>query len=185
MFHQKQLESVEYFKYLSSIIVNHARRTRDIKSSIDMSKAAFSKKNVLFTSKLYFKWRKKLVNYYIWSIVWYGAETCILQKVYQKYPERFKMCCWRRMKISWTYRVRNEEVLQRVTDERNTLLTTEMRKATWIIQILRMNWLLKHAIKGKIEGRIEEAWRRGRRRKQLFDDPQGNESILEIETGST
>lgn len=55
MFHQKQLESVEYFKYLSSIIQNHAGRTREIKSSIGMSKAAFNKKKGLFTSKLYFK----------------------------------------------------------------------------------------------------------------------------------
>ena len=36
-----------------------------------------------------------------------------LLKVDQKYTKRFAMCCWRRMeKISWTDRVRNEEVLQ-------------------------------------------------------------------------
>jgi len=34
---------------------------------------------------------------------------------------------------------------------------------------LRRNYFLKHAIEGKIEGRIEEAERRGRRRKQLLD----------------
>jgi hypothetical protein len=32
------------------------------------------------------------------------------------------------------------------------------------------NCLLKHVIKGKIEGRIEEEGKRGRRRKQLLDE---------------
>jgi hypothetical protein len=42
-----------------------------------------------------------------------GAEIWTLWKVDQKYLENFEMC-WRRMEeISWTYRVRNEEVLQR------------------------------------------------------------------------
>ena len=41
----------------------------------------------------------------------YGAETWSLRKVYQKYLEYFEMWCWGRMeKISWTDRVRNEEV---------------------------------------------------------------------------
>jgi hypothetical protein len=35
---------------------------------------------------------------------------------------------------------------------------------------LRTNCLLKHVIEGKLEGRIEMKWRRGRRRKQLLDD---------------
>jgi hypothetical protein len=42
----------------------------------------------------------------------YGAETRTLGTVEQKYLESFEIWCWRRMdKISWTDRVRNEEVL--------------------------------------------------------------------------
>jgi hypothetical protein len=52
----------------------------------------------------------------------HGAETWTFRKVGQKYPESFEMWCWRRMdKISWTDRVRNEEVLHRVKEERNIL----------------------------------------------------------------
>jgi hypothetical protein len=73
----------------------------------------------------------------------------------QKYLESFEMWCWRRMeKISWTDRVRNEEVLHRVK-ERNILHTIKRRKANWIGHILHRNCLLKHAIEGKLEGRIE------------------------------
>jgi hypothetical protein len=73
-------------------------------------------------------------------------------------------------KISWTDRVRNEEVLHIVKEERNILHTIKRRKANWIRHILRRNCLLKHVIEGKLEGRIEMTGRRGRRRKQLLDD---------------
>jgi hypothetical protein len=73
-------------------------------------------------------------------------------------------------KISWTDRVRNEEVLHRVKKERNILHKIKRRKANWIGHILRRNCLLKHVIEGQLEGRIEITGRRGRRRKQLLDD---------------
>jgi hypothetical protein len=102
----------------------------------------------LFTSKLDLNLRKKLVKYYIWSIALYGAETWTLGKV-----DSFDMWCWRRMeKISWTDRVRNEEVLHRGKKERNIPHTIKRRKANWIGHILRRNCLLKHVIEGKLEG---------------------------------
>jgi hypothetical protein len=73
-------------------------------------------------------------------------------------------------KTSWTDRVRNEEVLHRIKEERNIVNTTKRRKANWIGHILRRNCLLKHVIEGKLEGRIEVMGIRGRRRKQLLDD---------------
>ena len=54
-------------------------------------------------------------------------------------------------KTRWTDRVRNEEVLQRVKEEKNIISTIKRRKANWIGHILRRNCLLKHVIEGKIE----------------------------------
>ena len=79
MIDQKQLENVEYFKYLGSMLTNDGRCTCEIKSRITMAKAAFNKKT-LFTSKMDLNLRKKLVKCYIWSMVLYGAI----------------MWCWRR-----------------------------------------------------------------------------------------
>jgi hypothetical protein len=62
---QKQLENVEYFNYLGSMITNDATCTHEIKSRIAMAKAAFNKKMTLFTSKLDLNLRKKLVKCYI------------------------------------------------------------------------------------------------------------------------
>jgi hypothetical protein len=78
---QKQLESVEYFSYLGSMITSDARCTREIKSRIAMAKATFNKKKSLFTSKLDLNLGKKLVKCCIWSIALYGAETLTLRKV--------------------------------------------------------------------------------------------------------
>jgi len=52
-----------------------------------VAKEAFNKKKTLFTSKLDLRLRKKLVNCYIWSMALCAAETFILRKVDQKYPE--------------------------------------------------------------------------------------------------
>ena len=85
--------------------------------------------------------------------------------------ESFERWCWRRMeKISWTDRVRNEEVLLRVNKQRNILHDIRKRKANWIGHILRRNCLLKQVIEGKIKGQIEVTRRRGRKRKKLLDD---------------
>ena len=73
-------------------------------------------------------------------------------------------------KISWTDRVRNEEVLQKIKDERNIVQTIKIKKANWIGQILHRNCLIKHVIRGEIDVRIEVTVRRGRKRKQLLDD---------------
>jgi hypothetical protein len=94
-----------------------------------MTKAAFNKKKNLFIRKLNLNLKKKLMKCYIWSIALYGAENWTLRKLDQKYLESFEMWCWRRMeKITWTDRVRNE-VLQRVKEERNILLTVNRRDA--------------------------------------------------------
>jgi hypothetical protein len=121
-----------------------------------MAKSAFNKKKNLFTSKLELNLRKKLVKGYIWSIALYGAETWTLGKVDQKYLESFEMWCWRRLEIIWTDRVRNEEVLHRVKEERNILHTIKRRKANWIGHILRRNCLLKHVIDERQKGRDNE-----------------------------
>jgi len=74
----------------------------------------------------------------------YGAEFWTLRKTDRKYLGSSEMWCWRRIEnISWTVRLRNEKVLQRVKEERNILQTIKRRKAIWTVHILRRHCLFK------------------------------------------
>ena len=122
------------------------------------------------------------LRFSIWSSVWFcylpGTDTCFtclmnlnlntlivyiplcaaeyweLRKADRKYLES-----------TWTDRVRNEELFDRVKEERSILQTTKRKKIKGIGHILRRNRLSKHVI----EGKIEVKGGRGRRRKQLLD----------------
>ena len=62
------------------------------------------------------------------------------------------MWCWRgKMQLSLTDRVKNEEVSQRVKEDRNILHTIKRRKANWIGLTLHRNYLLIHFTEGKME----------------------------------
>ena len=81
--------------------------------------------------------------------------------------ESFELCCRKMERTRWTDRVRNEEVLHRVKEDRSMQHAINRREANWIGHIMRRNCLLKHVIERKIEGRKEVAGRRGRRRIQI------------------
>jgi hypothetical protein len=74
------------------------------------------------------------------------------------------------LKLSWTDRVRNEELLHRVKEDRRLLDAIKRRQADWIGRTWRVNCLLENFVEGKMEVRIQVTGRRGRRRKQLLDD---------------
>ena len=114
-----------------------------------------------------------------YSLVW--CWNLVTSESRSEVSSKFGLWCIWRTEISWTDRVRNEETLHRVKEDRNILHTIKRTKANWIGPMVRRNCLLKHFIEGKIERRIEvtESWRR-RRRKQLLDG--GGENA---ERGST
>jgi hypothetical protein len=99
--------------------------------------------------------KNKLITACIWSTAFYGAEAWTLGKVVQKYLESFEMWRCRRMEeISWTDRLKSEEVLHGVKEERkrNVIRTVKRRKATWNDHILRRNCRVNHVIERKMEG---------------------------------
>ena len=150
---KKQPKNVAYFSYLGSIITNYARFTQGTKSRIATAKAAFTK--TLFTSlDLNLRRNQKSVTFGVQLC--YGAKTWTLQKGYHIYLESLEMWCWRRMEeMSWNNPLRNEEVLQRVKEERNISQTIKRRNANRTCYILHRNCFLKHILERNIEGRME------------------------------
>jgi hypothetical protein len=73
----------------------------------------------------------------------YGTDTGTVRAADQKQLESFEMWCWRRMeKVGWEDRVRNEDVLLRVKEQRNILHEISKRKANWIGDVLCRNWIM-------------------------------------------
>jgi len=88
-------------------------------------------------------------------------------------------------KIIWTERLRNEEVLRRIKEDKIILHTINRKMPNWLSHMLRRNCQLKHATEGKIEGRIEETGIRGGRHKQLLDETRGYWNLKEKALDST
>ena len=68
-------------------------------------------------------------------------------------------------KVGWLDKVRNDEVLRRIGEERRILKVIENRKRNWLGNCLRRDCLLTTAMEGIIEG--EKG--RVRRRMKLID----------------
>jgi len=68
------------------------------------------------------------VKWYIWGIVLYGAKTSALLKVDQKYSGSSETWCWRGIELNWSDRVRKEEVLYTVKEERKVPQTIKRKK---------------------------------------------------------
>ena len=73
-------------------------------------------------------------------------------------------------KISWTDRVKNELVLQRVEEQRNIVHKTKQRNVNWFRYILRRNCLPIYVIQINMEGRMGVTGGPRRRRKELLND---------------
>ena len=106
----------------------------------------------------------RFVKCYVWSVLLYAMETWTLKMTDINRLEAFEMWIYRRLlKISWTDRISNEEVLRRVEQTRTLFTTVKRRKVAYLGHIMRSERyrLLQLIMQGKIEGR------RGLGRKQI------------------
>jgi len=116
------VKQVDEFAYLGNIISNDGRHSSEIIKRICQAKIAFnSKKTLLASRNVNLKIRKNLLKTYVWSIALYGCETrtITIEEENRRRLESFKMWCYRRMlRISWVDRITNEEVLERISEEK-------------------------------------------------------------------
>ena len=98
--------------------------------------------------------KKRLVKTLVWSVVMYGSETWTLRKADVERLEAFEMWVWRRMmKVKWTDKLTNMEVLRLVNETPKLLPEIRRRKRRWIGHILRHDSLLQTVLEGRMEGK--------------------------------
>ena len=108
----------------------------------------------------------RVLKCYVWATLLYGCETWTVKKKMEEKIEAAEMWFLRRMlRVPWTARISNEEVMRRVDVERNLLKTLRRTQLRFMGHIMRTDGLEKDCLLGRVEGRRS----RGRQRVKYLD----------------
>ena len=153
----KIIERVPRFKYLCAWINENMDPDEEIKIRIALAKSTFCSWSKVLTSRwLSMPLRLRMLKCYVWTRLLYGCETWTLKTAIMNRLEAFEMWSYRRiLKISWTEKVRNVDVLKRMEKERELLATNKRRKLEYLGHVLRgpKYELLQTIMYGRIEGK--------------------------------
>jgi hypothetical protein len=154
---QQPLQRVQRFKYLGCWITQNLDPSFEIRCRIEQARNSFQKfKPLLSNNSLNLEIREKFTRCYVWSVLLYGCETWTLNADIMNKIEAFEMWLYRRiLKIPWTSRTRNEEVLRRMGHQRTLLNIIKRRKLEYLGHIIRgpRYEFLRLILNGKIEGK--------------------------------
>ena len=173
------VKQVEKFQYLGSLVTEDGMCEQEIKKRIILAKAAFGNIRKLCTNvSMDMKIRMRMIQCFVWSTLLYGCEAWTLKKSMIKKVEAFEMWCIRRMlRIPWTARITNEEVLRRASAKRTLMNEITKRQMKWVGHVIRAKEIEHECLMGKIEGKRA----RGRQRKKFMDsllERMGGESTV-------
>ena len=150
------IERVYKYKYLGTWISEKNDQTTEIKTRIEMARNAFVKmKTVLSSKDLTLELRVRALRCYVFSILQYGLESWTLKQDHINKLQSFEMWCYRRMlKIAWTQKKTNTEVLREMGKECEMVNTIKMRKLQYLGHVMRGQRyeMLRLIIQGKIRG---------------------------------
>ena len=161
------VRQVSSFRYLGSLISEDGRSDAEIKSRVAMAKGNFGKmRRILTNMSLGMNIRLRLLKCYVWSTLLYGCEAWNISGVMRRRLEVAEMWFIRRMlRIPWTARRTNEEVLGMAGTERVLMTTIRRRQLGYFGHAIRADGLEKNVLLGFIEGRKA----RGRQRLKYMD----------------
>ena len=115
----KELSQVDHFKYLGSFVTTDCKSNMDIRTKVAGAKRAFGEmKTILTNNKIPLPLRMRIHRCYVEPNMLYGCETWTLLKKDKKKLESTEMWFMRRMlKVKWTEKVTNDEVLRRMNNK--------------------------------------------------------------------
>lgn len=153
----QEIERVRRFKYLGCWLNDEWDPDEEIRSRIEIARSTFFKiKTLLCNRDLSLTTRWRATKCYVLSTLLYGVEGWTLKARTMSRLDSFEMWLYRRiLKISWTERVTNDRVLERMDKEQELLTTVKRRKAAYFGHIFRNSKysFLQLIVEGKIEGR--------------------------------
>ena len=163
----QQIKLVKKFKYLGYMITSDGKCITEIKKRIATAKDAFQKlslilknRNISMTTKF------RVLKTYVWSTLTYGCECWTITSDIEKKIEAAEMWFFRRMlRISWTEKKTNVNVLREGNVQRSLLKTIRKRQMEFLGHVCRRRGLEFLSLTGKVEGKRD----RGKQRITFLD----------------
>ena len=152
----KDLEQVHEYKYLGSWITDDGRCEEEVRRRIGKAKSDFWKFKEFLRSNINLNLKKRLLKTYIFSVVGYASEAWTFSKKITDKLHAFEMWCYRRLlKISWTEKVTNIEVLKRMGNKKTLVEDLMKRKMRFAGHVMRgsSGQLPNLVLEGVIEGK--------------------------------
>ena len=133
-----QLEEVQSFTYLGSIVDDTGGSDADVKARTAKARLAFNSMSKIWKdSGMSLRTKCRLFNSNVKSVLLYGCETWKLTQTNTKKLQTFVNTCLRKiLKIRWPEKIRNEELWER-TQQNQMVNVVGQRRWRWTGHTLR------------------------------------------------
>ena len=165
----EELEQVNKFTYLGSIIADDSSCSADIKHRLALGNCILTKLKTLWQGHtLTLQTKVRLIKALVWSVTTYGGESWTIKKDDEKKLQAFEMKTLRRvLGISWREHKTNESIIQETGYKREFLGLIKQKKLAYAGHVMRKNNSLEKTI---VQGMVPGKRNRGRPRRSWMDD---------------
>ena len=167
----KQIDKVERFKYLGSMVGIDGDSTPEIRTRLAVARDTTSQLTGLWKAKeISLKLKKQLAKSLVWSVALYGSESWTLKQSDMTRITAFEMWVWRRiLRVSWKEKKTNEWIRQKVGVTQKDGLLAQLKKRKLAIYghwKRRPESMVQMTVEGEVEGKA----RPGRRKTGWIDN---------------
>ena len=150
----EEIERVNNFEYLGARIEANGKTSSEIRRRLAMATSKLKKMEKIWKGQCV-QTKVRILKSTIFPTATYGCEAWTINKTDSKKITAFEMKCYRKiLKISWTEKIRTEEVLSRICIKAPTLLQTVRKlKLRYFGHIKRHETLEKHILEARADGK--------------------------------
>ncbi|GFO45793.1 endonuclease-reverse transcriptase [Plakobranchus ocellatus] len=150
----EEIERVKSFEYLGARIEANGKTTPEIRRRLAMATAKLQKMEKIWKGQDVHT-KVRILKSIIFPTATYGCEAWTINKTDSKRITAFELKCYRKiLRISWTEKIRNEEVLIKIGTKTPILLQSIKKlKLTYFGHIKRHQTLEKHILEAKMKGK--------------------------------
>ena len=161
------IDEVNEFIYLGSLIDTSATCIKEVKRRIAMARNQMVSFNNIWKSKICMRIKLRLLDAAVFSIASYGSESWTITRKLEAKIDAFEMWCYRRMlHVTWKEKRTNRWVLDKIGREMILKKNIIQRKMRYFGHACRNNGLERTVIQGMMEGKRG----RGRPKQEWKDD---------------